>query len=148
MGACLLAASVWLINKNRPFPGVWALLPSLGACLLILGGPRAEMNARILSSRTMVWVGLISFPLYLWHWPLLVALHTETGVKNDPLANGTALGLAVLLAWMTYRFVETPLRHRQGRAVVAGLILAMAALLAAAGAVMALNGLLLACPRN
>lgn len=141
MGACLLAASVWLISKNRPFPGVWALLPSLGACLLILGGPKAEMNARILSNRTMVWVGLISFPLYLWHWPLLVALHTETGVKNAPLANGTALGLAVLLAWMTYRFVETPLRHRQGRAVVAGLILAMAALLAAAGAVMALNGL-------
>ncbi|KAG9403404.1 hypothetical protein AC1031_006049 [Aphanomyces cochlioides] len=61
-----------LIDELRAFPGYWALFPTCGAALLIAAGPEAPFNYNILSSQVMVYVGKISYALYLWHWPLLV----------------------------------------------------------------------------
>lgn len=71
IGFFLLIYGFWYINKNLSFPGTWALIPTLGAVLIIAAGPQAWINRKILSHPIMVWFGLISFPLYLWHWPLL-----------------------------------------------------------------------------
>lgn len=109
-GLALVALAASLIDKARPFPGWWALLPVLGSCLLIGAGPGAWINRRILSNRVMVWFGLISFPLYLWHWPLLsFARIVQHG--DPPLGMRLILVVAsILLAWLTYRLVELPVR--------------------------------------
>ncbi|MES2481134.1 MAG: acyltransferase, partial [Pseudomonadota bacterium] len=70
-GLLLLVVGFWGIRKSFSFPGAWALLPVLGATLIIAAGPQAWVNRTLLSHRLAVWFGLISFPLYLWHWPLL-----------------------------------------------------------------------------
>ena len=68
--ACITAAVVGL-NKGVQFPGWWVLLPTIGTVLVIAAGPNAWLNHSVLSLRPLVAVGLISYPLYLWHWPLL-----------------------------------------------------------------------------
>ena len=108
-GVALLAIGVYFINPERRFPGFWALFPTLAAYLLIKAGPKAWFNQVVLSNRLFVWVGLISFPLYLWHWPLLVFAEIKLGA----LGISTKLGLvalSILLSWLTYRFVERPIR--------------------------------------
>jgi peptidoglycan/LPS O-acetylase OafA/YrhL len=109
VGVAFLAIGVYFINPDRRFPGFWALFPTLAAYLLIKAGPKAWFNQVVLSNRLFVWVGLISFPLYLWHWPLLVFAEIKLGA----LGVSTKLGLIVMslmLSWFTYRFVERPIR--------------------------------------
>lgn len=109
VGVAFLAIGVYFINPERRFPGFWALFPTLAAYLLIKAGPKAWFNQVVLSNRLFVWVGLISFPLYLWHWPLLVFAEIKLGA----LGASTKLGLvalSILLSWLTYRFVERPIR--------------------------------------
>ncbi len=109
-GLFLLAYGLWRINKDLSFPGIWALIPVIGAVLIISAGPKAWPNRTILSSKPFVWLGLISFPLYLWHWPLLSfarVIESQTPDKNIRMA--TVL-LSIMLAWLTYKFVELPIR--------------------------------------
>jgi peptidoglycan/LPS O-acetylase OafA/YrhL len=70
-GLLMLLYSVMRFSADSVFPGTRAIVPVLGAVLIILGGPAAWINRVVLSTRGLVWIGLISFPLYLWHWPLL-----------------------------------------------------------------------------
>jgi peptidoglycan/LPS O-acetylase OafA/YrhL len=115
-GIMLIAASAFVITGNRQFPGWWALMPTLGAGLVISGGPDAWLNRRILSCRTMIWLGLISYPLYLWHWPLLSFERIIEGeAPSLELRTATVL-ISVVLAWLTYIFLERPIRfggHRK-----------------------------------
>jgi peptidoglycan/LPS O-acetylase OafA/YrhL len=110
LGLALIVFSAFFLDSSRAFPGWWALLPTLGAALIIAAGPDAGINRKILSSRAFVAVGLISYPLYLWHWPLL------TLVRNALLDGGSAtvrlalLLVSLILAWITYQFVEKPFR--------------------------------------
>jgi hypothetical protein len=101
------------------FPGWLALLPAAGAVSLILAGPMATVNRFILSNRVAVFVGLISYPLYLWHWPLISYAYVLRSGKPPPPLIATALVAAsFLLAWITYRFIEYPIRfgaHRLRR---------------------------------
>ena len=110
-GAGLLLLAVALIDRNSPFPGWWALLPTLGTLLLISGGPSAHVNRLVLSAPPLVWVGLISFPLYLWHWPLLsfARIAGESPDLSRELRIGI-VGVSGLLAWLTYVMVERPVR--------------------------------------
>ncbi len=122
LGLGILVASVLLISKTSLFPGWWALMPTIGATLLIAAGPDAFINKRLLSNRLLVFIGLISFPLYLWHWPLLTfarILHGET-VSAEYLVG--ALLFAFVLSWLSYAFIETPFRQTQRRAPLVGLI--------------------------
>ena len=109
-GIALLLASLAFINRDLLFPGWWALLPTLGAALLIAAGNEAWINRRLLGNGFMVWFGLISYPLYLWHWPLLSFQRIlGDGTLTLPAIVAT-VALSVLLAWLTYRFIETPIR--------------------------------------
>ena len=103
----MLAA--FLLDSHRAFPGWWALLPVAGTALL-LSTPTAWVNRVVLASPPMVWIGLISYPLYLWHWPLLVFFAI---IKFGPLTlleRELILAASIVLAWATYRFVEIPFR--------------------------------------
>ena len=109
-GAALIMIGLVAIDRSSSFPGWWALLPVLGAAMIIAAGPVAWVNRTLLSKPIMVWVGLISYPLYLWHWPLL-SFANILGGGTVSLAQRLAIILASLvLAHLTYRFVEQPIR--------------------------------------
>jgi peptidoglycan/LPS O-acetylase OafA/YrhL len=110
VGLLLLFYCFWQINKEQSFPGKRALVPVLGAFLIITAGSKAWVNRIVLSNRVVVWFGLISFPLYLWHWPILSFAHiieSEVPSRNIRIA---AVVLSIVLAWLTYKLVERPLR--------------------------------------
>ncbi|XIA65857.1 acyltransferase family protein [Bradyrhizobium sp. TZ2] len=109
VGVVLIAVAAVILDSHRAFPGWWSVLPVAGSALL-LSAPAAWVNRVVLASRQMVWTGLISYPLYLWHWPLLVFFGI---IKFRPLTlleRELILVASVLLAWATYRLVETPFR--------------------------------------
>ena len=109
-GAILIAIGVFVITKEMHFPGWWAVLPTLGAALVISAGAHAWLNRVVLSNRVLVWFGLISFPLYLWHWPLLAfARIVESGIPSRPIRIVAVL-ISITLAWITYRLIEKPVR--------------------------------------
>ena len=110
-GTVLLGIAIFGLNSRSAFPGAAALLPTLGAALVIYSGPTAWINRALFSRRPAVWVGLISYPLYLWHWPLLAFPKVISSGMASVFERGFALVLSILLAWMTYRFIEVPLRH-------------------------------------
>ncbi len=114
------------INKELSFPGKWALVPVLGAVLIIAAGSKAWINRTILSNKIAVWFGLISFPLYLWHWPLLSFAHIVEGEVPSRNIRMAAVVLSIILAWLTYRFVERPIRFdKDGKARIALLAVLM-----------------------
>lgn len=120
LGLALLGAGAAMIDATRAFPGWWAVLPVAGAALLILGGPTPWPSRKLLGNRAMVYVGLISYPLYLWHWPLLAAIRiVRLGEEPPPLMKAIAILVAFILADLTYRFVERPFRARPKRAKTA-----------------------------
>lgn len=110
VGSALLIFGFWRINRELKFPGFWALVPVFGSVLIISGGASAWINSKVLSNRFLVWVGLISFPLYLWHWPLLSFARIIEREEPSIIIRVTAIALSILLAWLTYSFVERPIR--------------------------------------
>ncbi len=125
-GLLLIALALALTNRASSFPGWWALLPVLGACLCIAAGPAAWLNRILLGSRAAVWFGLISYPLYLWHWPLLAYARILEGGR-DPTRGVriAAVVLSVALAWLTYRVLERQVRQREGSMIVGTLVASM-----------------------
>lgn len=110
IGLALIVIGVILIHKESLFPGYWALLPVFGTVMLIHAGPDAWINSRVLSIRIFVWLGLISFPLYLWHWPILSFIRILKGPDFGTTYRIVAICLSLGLAWLTYVLVERPIR--------------------------------------
>ncbi len=67
-----ILVTIWLIDDDSLFPGFWALIPTLSSAFLIQAGSEAFINKKILSSRPFVFIGKISYPMYLWHWIFLI----------------------------------------------------------------------------
>lgn len=141
-GLLCLGAGLGLVTKASAFPGAWALLPTVGSMLLIWAGPDAVINRRFLASRPMVWVGIISYPLYLWHWPLLVFPRLWLEEHPSAVIRLGMLLLTVIAAWLTYRLIERPLRFGQSRWKTVGLLMAMLSLGGAGYAVYKMDGVL------
>ena len=112
LGLLLIIIAVMLIDKTRQFPGYWALLPVAGSALIIYAGPNAWVNKYILSSKVMVFIGLISYPLYLWHWPLFSFAYIYFSGTPTALTRVVLICLSVMLAFTTYRLLELPLRQK------------------------------------
>jgi hypothetical protein len=112
LGAAAIVSAAIALNKESLFPGVYALLPVLGAVLIILS-PNSLLNRTLLSSPQMVWIGLISYPLYLWHWPLLSYLGIVRNGNPNAVEIWAAVLVAIALSWLTFRFVEIPLRRQK-----------------------------------
>jgi peptidoglycan/LPS O-acetylase OafA/YrhL len=123
LGIACIAAALTILDRTKLFPGWWALLPTVGAFLLIAAGPAALVNRTLLSNRLMQGVGLISFPLYLWHWPLLsFASRNSNWILTDRLRFGV-VALSIVLAWAVWALVEQPIR-RGGRLKIQAAVLA------------------------
>ena len=139
-GLMLIAVAAGRLDTYSAFPGWWAVLPVAGGVLL-LSAPAAWGCRLVLASRPMVWIGLISYPLYLWHWPLLVFFAIIKFAPLTLLERGLIVGLSFALAWLTYRFVELPLRFgRPSPLKIAGLCAAMVLIATAGGIVVQGDG--------
>lgn len=125
LGLSMVFYGLVIINKDIGFPGIWAVFPVLGATLIIAAGPDAWFNRVILSNKLAVWIGLISYPLYLWHWPLLSFASIVSGGFPQKGIRLAILGLSFLLAWLTYRLIEKPLRHKRNNQKIALVLLLM-----------------------
>lgn len=115
IGLAMILGSALLYDETTVFPGTAAMLPVFGTALVILFGARATSAGptRLLSIRPMQFIGLISYSLYLVHWPLLIVTQAAVGEQNPlRLIVKVLVGIVVALplAWLLFRFVETPLR--------------------------------------
>lgn len=106
----LLVASLWELSPSSPFPGWRALMPTLAAALLICAGLQKHAATGFLTHRYVVQVGLISYSLYLWHWPIVAWLNYRQ-IAIEGLVLCGALGASFVLAHLTWRFVEQPVRR-------------------------------------
>ncbi len=110
-GCLLLAIGFLLVDAGHPFPGWRALLPVLGTCLVLSAGPEAWINRKILGNRILAALGLISYPLYLWHWPALgFARLFDSGTPAGDVRLAV-LAAALCLAIATHLLIERPLRR-------------------------------------
>jgi peptidoglycan/LPS O-acetylase OafA/YrhL len=114
-GLLLIIAAVFAYSQETSFPGLAALLPCLGTALIILSGQRCpSLVGRLLSRRPLVFTGLISYSLYLWHWPVLVFATSWLGRR---LSAWEGAGLAIgsfFLAILSWRYIERPFRGKSG----------------------------------
>lgn len=111
LGLALIVMAILMLDRKDAFPGVAALLPVTGTALIIAYGERT-MTGRLLSLRPLVAIGLISYSLYLWHWPL-VTFGRDLALLNGRI--GPAIGVvlaSIAVGYLSYRFIETPFRDR------------------------------------
>jgi len=118
IGVTLLALGFAFIHTGDPYPGWRALLPVAGTLLLMEGGAGsgvngAWINRKILSNPAVVWIGLISYPLYLFHWPALSFVHIVKGDSPKPVYLVDALVISLILSVLTYYFIEKKIRHHK-----------------------------------
>ncbi|MGY8683334.1 acyltransferase family protein [Bradyrhizobium sp. UFLA05-153] len=110
IGLALVVASSLLIDQKADYPSWRAALPVAGSMLVIAGGARSRLAALMLSNRATVLTGKISYPLYLWHWPVLVLSAAVKFLPLTLLERGLAVVASYALAWATFALIETPIR--------------------------------------
>jgi peptidoglycan/LPS O-acetylase OafA/YrhL len=155
IGMLLILAGIGFAHEDA-FPGWWALLPVLGTFLIIGAGSQAWLNRTVLAHPKLVFVGLISYPLYLWHWPLLVlartAIRNEQGNEYLRTTAIIAVALTFLLSWLTYRFIERPIRARRSgysaRRTTAALGASLAVIAVVGFAIAQIGGLTMRYPKE
>lgn len=127
-GVLALAISIFWFNENTPFPAAYALLPVLGSAALIssIGAWPKPLNY-LATNRISLWLGKISYPLYLWHWPILVLPISLFSRDLNIFERIIALLVTALLADLTNRYIEDPIRLREvsSRRIVASTSVAM-----------------------
>ncbi len=118
VGLGMILWAIFRFNHDTPFPGPWALLPCLGAVLVITSGLTSTpvLPTRILQARPLVFVGLISYSLYLIHWPVLVFANYRAQYLGTELGGWMKVVLILfmfVLGWLSWRYVERPFRHSE-----------------------------------
>jgi peptidoglycan/LPS O-acetylase OafA/YrhL len=138
-GLALIVAGVVLFDSHQLFPGWRALIPTLGAAFLISAGPAAKINQFLLANPPMIFVGLISYPLYLWHWPILsfatIYNGGTLGIEERLILIALAIGCSVL----TFYLIERPIRFGTFRRRKAAMLAALCATLGSVGHLIAWN---------
>ena len=118
-GIVLLAIALGTSQVDYKFPGYQALLPTFGVLLIVASGPQAWINRTLFSNRIAVAIGLISYPLYLWHWPLLSYAYILggelTGTWEWRWIRLACIFFSFILAAITYRMIERPMRFGKTR---------------------------------
>jgi peptidoglycan/LPS O-acetylase OafA/YrhL len=116
LGLVMMAAALGIVTESRPFPGWWALLPSVGTGLVIAAGAEGILNRSVLSLAPAVLVGKVSYPLYLWHWPALVFFglinESDWHLGQTGLPKFLVLAASFVLATATWRYLENSFRVR------------------------------------
>ena len=127
-GLALIAWSVFGLSSEDPFPGANALFPCVGAALIIYAGQGAQtVIGRALGSPIPVFIGLISYSLYLWHWPLLVFGRMWAVYELNALQTGAVVGFSFLAAFLSWKYIEAPFRKKDAVFARRGLFVAAGA---------------------
>ncbi|MFC7054307.1 acyltransferase family protein [Hansschlegelia quercus] len=111
LGLALIAAAFLVLEAGPKFPGMGALLPTLGAALVINGAGGQSAAARLLSARPAVFVGKISYSLYLAHWPLIVLTEYRQGSSLSWVQAALIIAISILIAWISWCTIEQPFRR-------------------------------------
>jgi peptidoglycan/LPS O-acetylase OafA/YrhL len=111
IGASLILLAIFRLSPQLNYPGLYAFLPIVGA-MLILSSKDSWINRIALSNRLMVFIGLISYPLYLWHYPLMAfaRIHFTDSLPGKYML--PIIAISTLFAWATYKFIENPFRFK------------------------------------
>ena len=135
-GLAMIIAPIFIYDDQTPFPSLYALVPVMGAVLVILCGGAGTLTARVLSWRPMVGLGLISYSAYLWHQPLFAFARLRSLSEPSHATMAALVVTTLLLAWFSWRFVEQPFRGKSGsllrgqRGLFAGAAIGAAAFMA------------------
>ncbi len=139
LGLALIAYSVLTLSAADPFPGWNAAPPCLGAALIIWAGAGGDsLGGRLLGLGPVVFIGKISYSLYLWHWPIIVFVKYSTDRPLSPAETGMVIAASLVAAILSWRLVEQPFRGKGSRFSRRGIFTASAvaaALLLSVGAV-------------
>ncbi len=111
-GLALIALALFAYDKHTPFPGVYALAPTVGAALVILYATPATWVGRLLASGPLVRIGLVSYSAYLWHQPLFAFARHRSLDEPSPLVFGALVAATLALAYFSWKYVEAPFRTR------------------------------------
>jgi peptidoglycan/LPS O-acetylase OafA/YrhL len=147
LGVAGILLAAWRFDATTTFPGVSALLPCVGTALVVYANAQGStLVGRVLAAKPVVYVGLISYSLYLWHWPLLCFLrHLHCGAQPDRLSRVAALAASFVLAALSLRYLESPFRAKQVLAKTKHLLIATVSVIAVGLAfslsIVALDGL-------
>lgn len=118
-GLTLVSIPVVTYNSSTPFPGL-AAFPVVFGTVLLLASQRSVINRRLLGHPLLRWFGLVSYSLYLWHWPIISCARMILETEPTLTLRCSLLLLSIAMAWLSYRFIETPLRRaRTGKSNVA-----------------------------
>jgi peptidoglycan/LPS O-acetylase OafA/YrhL len=111
LGCSLVIGSVLFIHGHQGFPNALTLIPVVGATIIVSSSGQCWFNKVLLSNRLIVWIGLISYPLYLWHWPILTFCEITVGDQKGYRI--LAVALSIIAAALTYALVEKPIQLRR-----------------------------------
>ena len=118
-GACLIAWTYLAYSPDTEFPGASAMIPVFGSALLIAGGAKGPtLISQALTARPLVWIGLISYSVYLWHWPMIVFAKYRYGPLLEQyaaVATVTLFASSLLAGYLSWRFIEQPFRKTNPR---------------------------------
>lgn len=113
LGLAMIILAIIVFDTNTPFPSTFALLPAVGTVMVIAFAHSSTIVAKLLSRPAVVGIGLISYSAYLWHQPLFAFARIRSLGEVSPLVLGLLGLVALLLAYITWRFIETPFRKKQ-----------------------------------
>ncbi len=113
IGLSLILASVFIFDKETPFPSLYALMPTIGAALVIVFASDRTIVGRLLGSKAFVGIGLISYSAYLWHQPMFAFARHRSINEPDKITLMVLAILALVFAYLTWKFVEAPFRNRR-----------------------------------
>lgn len=144
LGLALVLSGIALIQPGPGFPGWQAMVPVAGTVLLLMNGRDPNPVNRALSMRAPVMIGLISYSLYLWHWPVLTLSTYVRGEYSGPLETSGWITLCLILSWLSWRLIEQPVRRASnlsGKTLLGGAALASVLLLGASAAIFRADGM-------
>ena len=134
IGLFLILIGIFLIDPSKKFPGWWGLIfPVFGTCLIICSSQDSYVNKFLFSNKVLVWIGLISYPLYLWHWMLLSFSSVFLSHPPTIFYRFCLLLVSIFLSFLTYKFIEIPIRFRSRTQKIIPLLLALLISLGIAG---------------
>lgn len=111
-GLALIAYAIVSFDKQTPFPSLYGLIPTIGAGLIILAGTEHTLVGRVLGSKPLVGIGLISYSAYLWHQPLFVFARHESIDEPSKLLLAALAVVTLVFAYLSWKYIETPFRKK------------------------------------